>query len=101
MAATGVSTASTASTPSSSTHTLSTLPVEERDSPVPPSSVPVQDVSPQDSLDEAPKKPAEKAEEPKSAEDVAWDEDPANPRNWTTFRKWKSVGIVSLYTFVS
>ncbi|KAJ7269851.1 major facilitator superfamily domain-containing protein [Mycena rebaudengoi] len=30
-----------------------------------------------------------------------WQHDPQNPRNWTTSKKWCSVAIVSLYTFVS
>ncbi|ONH69016.1 hypothetical protein BON22_1697 [Cyberlindnera fabianii] len=34
---------------------------------------------------------------------VTWDgdEDPENPRNWTYRRKWKSIGIASIYTFLS
>ncbi|KAF9073047.1 multidrug resistance protein 4 [Rhodocollybia butyracea] len=30
-----------------------------------------------------------------------WEDDEINPRNWSTTKKWTSIGIVSLYTFVS
>nr|QFR37128.1 MFS transporter [Cyberlindnera americana] len=34
---------------------------------------------------------------------VTWDgpTDPENPRNWTLRRKWKSIGVASMYTFLS
>ncbi|KAJ7508361.1 hypothetical protein B0H11DRAFT_2184851 [Mycena galericulata] len=30
-----------------------------------------------------------------------WEDDPENPRNWSTGRKWISAGVVSLYTFIA
>ncbi|KZS94405.1 MFS general substrate transporter [Sistotremastrum niveocremeum HHB9708] len=30
-----------------------------------------------------------------------WNENPRNPRNWSPARKWSSLAVVSLYTFVS
>lgn len=30
-----------------------------------------------------------------------WDEDPRNPRRWSSSRKWASAAVVSLYTLVS
>ncbi|TRM67442.1 major facilitator superfamily domain-containing protein [Schizophyllum amplum] len=35
-----------------------------------------------------------------SPEDEDWICDPVNPRNWTTRKKWSSVGVISLYTFI-
>ncbi|KAL1742827.1 major facilitator superfamily domain-containing protein [Schizophyllum fasciatum] len=32
--------------------------------------------------------------------DGQWAVDPANPRNWKTAKKWASVSIISLYTFI-
>jgi hypothetical protein len=34
---------------------------------------------------------------------VRWggDDDPANPRNWSQFRKWSGVGIVSAISFIT
>jgi hypothetical protein len=41
-------------------------------------------------------------EEKERAADVdGWNEDPANPRNWTVIRKWRNVAIVSFYTFIT
>ncbi|PPQ86625.1 hypothetical protein CVT25_006809 [Psilocybe cyanescens] len=36
----------------------------------------------------------------KALEDEEWETDPANPRNWTPSRKWSTMAIVSLYTFI-
>lgn len=30
-----------------------------------------------------------------------WDVDPANPRNWSTIRKWRNAAIVSFYTLIA
>ncbi|KAJ7211233.1 multidrug resistance protein 4 [Mycena pura] len=35
------------------------------------------------------------------SEHDTWFDDPANPRNWSNFRKWCTVATVSLYMFVS
>ncbi|KAJ7844613.1 major facilitator superfamily domain-containing protein, partial [Mycena olivaceomarginata] len=32
---------------------------------------------------------------------TGWEDDPENPRNWSTGTKWASAGVVSFYTFVS
>lgn len=34
---------------------------------------------------------------------VTWngEDDPQNPKNWSYYRKWRSMGVVSLYTFFS
>jgi len=39
--------------------------------------------------------------EPIKESEDSWDNEPANPLNWSAGRKWKNVGIVAAYTFVS
>ncbi|KAH9939879.1 major facilitator superfamily domain-containing protein [Amylocystis lapponica] len=45
--------------------------------------------------------PEDKNKEPLENEEDDWQHDPQNPRNWTFGRKWRMIGIVSLYTFVT
>ncbi|PMD29208.1 MFS multidrug transporter [Hyaloscypha variabilis F] len=43
-------------------------------------------------------------EAPVSNSNIVWwngDDDPANPRNWSQFRKWSGVGIVSAISFIT
>ncbi|KAG8902706.1 hypothetical protein FRC01_009501, partial [Tulasnella sp. 417] len=37
----------------------------------------------------------------KDAADAAWEVDPANPRNWSSGKKWRMAGVISYYAFVS
>lgn len=37
----------------------------------------------------------------RGSEDMSWEHDPINPRNWSTARKWVATALVSLYTFVA
>lgn len=74
---------------STSTQTLSQQPTRQEPN------VPVE----KDSLDEK-NEPIPNEASPKSEADKAWDVDPVNPRNWSLGRKWRSVAIVSMYTFV-
>ncbi|KAJ7129185.1 major facilitator superfamily domain-containing protein [Mycena epipterygia] len=45
--------------------------------------------------------PEDKKEELLENLEDDWQDDPENPRNWSTGKKWASAGIVSFYTFVS
>ncbi|KAJ3862106.1 multidrug resistance protein 4 [Lentinula novae-zelandiae] len=45
--------------------------------------------------------PADKKEEEIENLQDDWEDDPINARNWPSSKKWTSVAIVSLYTFVS
>ncbi|KAJ7432311.1 major facilitator superfamily domain-containing protein [Mycena galericulata] len=45
--------------------------------------------------------PEDKLEELIEQHEDDWEDDPENPRNWSTRKKWASAAIVSLYTFVS
>ncbi|KAJ7771073.1 major facilitator superfamily domain-containing protein, partial [Mycena maculata] len=45
--------------------------------------------------------PEDKKEELIEQLEDDWQDDPENPRNWSTGKKWASAGVVSLYTFVS
>ncbi|KIO23183.1 hypothetical protein M407DRAFT_215295 [Tulasnella calospora MUT 4182] len=33
--------------------------------------------------------------------DTAWAVDPANPRNWSSSKKWRMAGVISYYAFIS
>ncbi|KAJ7739903.1 major facilitator superfamily domain-containing protein [Mycena metata] len=45
--------------------------------------------------------PEDKKEELAENLEDDWQDDPQNPRNWSTSKKWASAGVVSFYTFVS
>ncbi|KAL1725148.1 major facilitator superfamily domain-containing protein, partial [Schizophyllum commune] len=44
--------------------------------------------------------PDESVEKKERLSDDDWEDDPANPRNWSSGKKWTAVGIVSFYTFI-
>ncbi|KAJ7637213.1 multidrug resistance protein 4 [Mycena rosella] len=45
--------------------------------------------------------PEDKKEELLENLEDDWEDDPENPRNWSTGKKWASAGVVSFYTFIS
>ncbi|KAI0952625.1 hypothetical protein AcV7_008365 [Taiwanofungus camphoratus] len=45
--------------------------------------------------------PEDKKEEPLEEAEDDWIHDPVNPRNWRPGKKWRTIGIVAFYTFVS
>ncbi|KAF9498482.1 MFS general substrate transporter [Pleurotus eryngii] len=47
------------------------------------------------------KTPQGNTDDPQLTDDDIWNLDSANPRNWSSRKKWTAAGIVSLYTFVS